>query len=872
MTDIDFQNPDYAAIFKRRVERLNRIRQNPDSLPALKAYYRENPADFIEDWGLTFDPRNVEKDQPATVPFILFDRQREFVNWVVEHWREQKGGIAEKTRDMGLSWLSVAIACTLCLFNDGVVVGFGSRKEEYVDRIGSPKSLFWKARMFMEGIPKEFRADWTRKDAPHMRINFPGTGSSISGEAGDGIGRGDRTSIYFVDEAQPLDAVILTPGGWRQMGAMSVGDRVIGSSGQAVTVLGVNNAVQAKVYEFIFSDGTTARCSPNHLWTVSSVIGKRHVKTARAKDIAEDYVYRSPGGQTQYRYRLPTCDPVDFGRRGALPVDPYVLGALLGDGSLSKSSVMVTSADPEIVDHIRGRLPEGYTIEKCNDRYDYRIAHRTGRGSGRDGNHRPLWKALIDLGLKGRRSWEKHIPESYLMASQEDRLEVLRGLMDTDGSASGGKCTFHTASKELADGVAFIVRSLGGMATQKVKPDNRGYRDQHCVYVALPDGVSPFRLERKTAMVPSRKYEFCKSIVDVKVLPEETVQCIQVDSDDGLYVTDGFAVTHNSAFLERPQLVEASLSQTTNCRIDISTPHGMGNPFAEKRHSGKYDVFTFHWRDDPRKDEAWYEQMQRDLDAVTVAQEIDINYQASVEGILIPSEWVQAAIGAHKKLGIEPTGARKGALDVADEGKDLNAFLVSQGVVIKDIDSWSGKGSDIYGTVEKAFRLCDENKLEGFDYDADGLGAGVRGDARVINDRRKAAREKQINVTQFRGSAGVTRPEQEAVQGRKNKDFFLNAKAQAWWYLRLRFQATYRAVVEGMDFKPDDIISVSEDIPAERRNALVSELTQPTYDFNAAGKMFIEKAPEATRSPNMADAVMIRYAPKSEAPPLSSWV
>jgi len=129
----------------------------------------------------------------------------------------------------------------------------------------------------------------------------------------------------------------------------------------------------------------------------------------------------------------------------------------------------------------------------------------------------------------------------------------------------------------------------------------------------------------------------------------------------------------------------------------VSTPHGMANPFAEKRHSGMVKVFTFHWRDDPRKDDEWYAKQCNELDAITIAQEIDINYQASVEGVLIPSEWAQAAIGAHRKLGIEPTGKRSGSLDVADEGKDKNAFVSAHGIVIESIRIWSGKGSDIYG-------------------------------------------------------------------------------------------------------------------------------------------------------------------------------
>ena len=517
MAEFDFRNPDYLAVFNERITRLNRIRKNPGCLPGLRTYYRDNPADFMSDWGVTVDPRNVERGLPALIPFILFPRQREWIRWTMDRWIEQENGLTEKTRDMGLSWLSVGLASTLCLFHQGVVIGFGSRKEEYVDRIGSPKSLFWKARKFIENVPREFRPDWDpRKHAPHMRINFPFTDASISGEAGDGIGRGDRSSLYFVDEA---------------------------------------------------------------------------------------------------------------------------------------------------------------------------------------------------------------------------------------------------------------------------------------------------------------------------------------------------------AFLERPELVEASLSQTTNCRIDVSTPHGMANPFAVKRHSGRVKVFTFHWRDDPRKDDAWYTKQCNELDAVTIAQEIDINYQASVEGILIPSEWAQAAIGAHRKLGIEPTGKRSGSLDVADEGKDKNAFISAHGIVVESVKAWSGKGSDIYGTVEKAFTICDTEELDSFRFDGDGLGAGVRGDARAINKIRKTEQRAQKKVNQFRGSGAIHNPEKEMIKGRKNKDMFLNMKAQGWWALRVRFQNTYRAVVEGMEYNPDEIISISEQIPPNERQILLNELSQPTYGFNEVGKMKIDKAPKGSKSPNVGDAVMIQYAP-----------
>ncbi|MCA9271256.1 MAG: hypothetical protein KDA41_22390, partial [Planctomycetales bacterium] len=197
----DWRRPDYGAVFAERAERLDRLRQEPELIGVLAAHYRNNPADFIDDWGCTYDPRLLAKGLPAVVPFKLFPKQREWCEWVMARWRSSDPGLTEKSRDMGISWLSVALSCSLCLFHEGLAIGFGSRKEEYVDKLGSPKSLFWKAREFLKLTPAEFLFGWTPADAPHLRISFPGTSSVMTGEAGDNIGRGDRSSLYFVDES-----------------------------------------------------------------------------------------------------------------------------------------------------------------------------------------------------------------------------------------------------------------------------------------------------------------------------------------------------------------------------------------------------------------------------------------------------------------------------------------------------------------------------------------------------------------------------------------------------------------------------------------------------------------------------------------------
>ncbi|MGM1003041.1 terminase [Acinetobacter haemolyticus] len=333
------------------------------------------------------------------------------------------------------------------------------------------------------------------------------------------------------------------------------------------------------------------------------------------------------------------------------------------------------------------------------------------------------------------------------------------------------------------------------------------------------------------------------------------------------------------AFVERQEAVDAAISQNTNVHIKGSTPNGIGDRFHQDRFSGRYAVFSMPWRANPDKNwtveyngkqiHPWYEKQLATLDDVVLAQEVDINYAASVEGVLIPSTWVQLAVDAHTKLGIEPTGDRIAGLDVADEGRDKNSLASRHGVVMTFLETWSGKGDDIFGTTQKAMDLCIDQAIDTLYYDADGLGAGCRGDARVINEQRREKGLSEIDVEPFRGSGSVHEPEGQMVESRFNKDFFANLKAQSWWSLRLRFQETFRAL-EGREYDPDMIISLSsEHINAKELAMLTTELSQPTYTKNGVGKILVNKQPDGTASPNRADSVMICFNPQIAA--LSVW-
>lgn len=459
---------------------------------------------WINSYVQTYDPRKV----PANIPFILFPRQEEFIAWLQEREVAEEEGLAEKSRDVGFTWLCCAYAVHAFLFRNGAAVGFGSRKLELVDRIGDPDSIFEKMRIILRGLPlwmlpKGFDMD---KHAGHCKIVNPENGNSITGEGGDNIGRGGRKSIYFVDEA---------------------------------------------------------------------------------------------------------------------------------------------------------------------------------------------------------------------------------------------------------------------------------------------------------------------------------------------------------AFLERSQKVEAALSQNTNVRIWVSTPNGTGNQFYKKRFSGRVPVFTFHWSDDPRKGAEWYEKQVNSLDSVTVAQEIDIDYSASIAGVVIPAKWVQASVKlkAHltaKGISIPVGGKRFGALDVADEGTNKSVFTTRQSICLDGIESWSGLMTT--QTAHKAKEFGEKFGINSLAYDCIGVGAGVKSTYESM-EVRPSFDTVAINV-------GDAPSDTVWKDGKTSKQRFRNLKAELWWLARTRFEKTFE-FVEGIKNHPiDELVSIPN------HPELVAQLSQPTYHYTDTGKIQIEsKANLAKRgiaSPDYADsAVMV---------------
>jgi phage terminase large subunit len=530
---------DYVEVYAWRQQQLKEIRRNPKLLAGAKAFYASHPVEFINHWANTYDPRNAGTEVPAKLPLVLFERQAELVRFLVACLASEEGGLIEKARDMGATWVCCAFTVWLWIFWPGASIGWGSRKEALVDRIGDPDSIFEKIRNLIEGIPKEFWPDGFIPD--HMaftKIISRKTGSSITGEAGDKIGRGGRKLMYFKDE---------------------------------------------------------------------------------------------------------------------------------------------------------------------------------------------------------------------------------------------------------------------------------------------------------------------------------------------------------SAHYERPERIEASLSENTRVPIDISSVNGLGNVFHRRREAGadwtgkvvpgRTQVFVMDWRDHPAKNDEWYNIRKRKFEddglAHIFAQEVDRNYSASVEGIIIPAEWVRASIDAHLTLdGFSETGPWGSALDVADGGGDTNAQAGRQGPILRFVTEWGAR--DVAVTARNAAANLEDLGPVALQYDCIGIGSSVKAEANNLIDA--GAMPKGMTFVPWSAAAAVQNPHNRVVkkedgtddmESPKNKDFYQNLKAQAWWELRNRFYRTFKAVTEDAEYNADDLISIDSTIPALRK--LEKELSQATMKRGATLKLVVDKSPEGTRSPNMADAVVMAYWPIQQA-------
>ena len=365
---------------------------------------------------------------------------------------------------------------------------------------------------------------------------------------------------YMRGRSQPVATPVLTPDGYRPIGSLTVGDLVIGSDGKPTPVLGVYPQGEKDIYRVTTQDGASTLASGDHLWAVATRDDRRRGKPLRVLTTRE--MVGNLRANHNHRYELPLHSaPVRFPYR-EIPVDPYALGLLLGDGCLTGTTTPAfATGDPELAWELQLRLP-GVDVRPRGGP-DYQLNKVTSPGDVITLAN-PVTAAARRLGLIGARSATKSVPDLYLFNSHRVRLAVLQGLLDTDGgpvTQKGRTCRiqYTTTSPRLRDDVVFLVRSLGGIAYTRTRqaagrtPGLAGGRavhhrhDAHVIDIRLPAGIEPFRLTRKreayNAAGGGRPVRFIESIE-----PAGTAEavCISVAAADSLYTTEDFLLTHNT--------------------------------------------------------------------------------------------------------------------------------------------------------------------------------------------------------------------------------------------------------------------------------------------------------------------------------------
>lgn len=346
---------------------------------------------------------------------------------------------------------------------------------------------------------------------------------------------------------QPYSEEVLTPNGFVQMGSLKVGDMVMNPNGSPVRIGDIVEQGVQEVYEVEFQDGRVVRCGANHLWATCRNGKKFYIMPT--KEYAKRKLTQGSKGKEHYPYKVPAINPLRFDEKPT-HIDPYVLGVLLGDGYICGSQVRFSTADQFIVEELSRRLPD-YIIKKIeSDKYAYVIISK-------DKKHNSLNRELKKLGIKVKAN-KKFIPENYKYTSVENRFELVRGLMDTDGSITNGASTFVSTSEQLIDDLQFVLRSLGIRCHKSKEIEgkfgvefNNGYKSNTLPHwgLCITTQEDIFKLPRKLERIrKDRKYNY--NGIGIKAIRRtgkfEKQRCLCIDNENHLYITKDFIPTHNS--------------------------------------------------------------------------------------------------------------------------------------------------------------------------------------------------------------------------------------------------------------------------------------------------------------------------------------
>jgi hypothetical protein len=660
--------------------------------------------------------------------------------------------------------------------------------------------------------------------------------------------------LYVFDEAKRLDVntLIPTPGGWTTMGEIEVGDIVLDEMGKPTAVTYVSPVLRDRpCVKVVFNDGSELVADPGHLWATlpyrrRQSWGQRHAndvrykrKYERVKDWREywdkaDIVETRRLTEGKGRQAIPTCLPLDLPEKD-LPIDPYILGAWLGDGS--SYHAVITSMDEDMLDRIAA------------DGHELTLRDTSGKAGTYGMVRGGLQAALRELGLLEN----KHIPSEYLRASKKQRLALLRGLMDTDGTVMSEKgkrdsrVSFSNTNRELVQGVAELVKAFGWKTKITETMGKYGGKETRPVYILRWSAdICPFFIKRKADAWVPREVQASRStirtVVSVEPVSSVPTRCISVDSERHLYLAGkDFIPTHNSIPDEIWNSAEgafASPDKGEALALAISTPGEPKGRFYEihRRAPGLENWWARHVTleeamEAGRIGQEWVENA-KDLwgeDSPLYKTRVLGEFAEVDEEGVIPLSWVEAANDRWRDWAERgkplPGGLTAVGVDVARTGEDKTVYALRHGQILTSIrrtvqeDTMQTTGR-VIGILKKGGRAV---------VDVIGVGAGVV-------DR---LREKKQKVVAFNAARKSLRLDRSGELG------FANWRAEAWWSMRELLEDGEIAL------PPDDL--------------LIGDLTAPRWKVQSGGKIQIEskdelrKAKRLGRSPDTGDAVVMAF-------------
>lgn len=372
-------------------------------------------------------------------------------------------------------------------------------------------------------------------------------------------------------KAQPLYSKILTPVGWKTMGDMIVGSKVLTPDGKTANVVGVYPQGKKKIYKVHFLDGRTADACGEHLWKIHSDKFRNNKTGKNDKLLTTDQII-SHLDQNQkysrpYRFYVPLTDFSEPETPKEVPIDPWLLGFLIGDGSFRHNDVGFSTKDDEMADKVQSILGDQYEVyKKPGDNCDYHIRWKSDyyilKGKRRKTvvkKARALRSELESLGLWGHKAEDKFIPDLYKTLSRSQTEQLLAGLVDSDGFIAGkSHISLSTSSERLMTDIKELVWKIGGTLNVKSRIPNYTYKGQikegkrsYTVNIRYKYPHRLVTLSRKLDRITKNyKYKDCLrlEITKIEEIGEHEAQCIMIDHPDHLYITDDYVVTHNTIF------------------------------------------------------------------------------------------------------------------------------------------------------------------------------------------------------------------------------------------------------------------------------------------------------------------------------------